>query len=153
MGNQDIVQKLIGNCSIVCNKLFDWNCVEKQNWKTRTGLSCFKLMILTKWLHCIMYCKMWLKISNVSKEFQFLRISFFFPKVHAAVPRLVLHLHDEDISVRQACRVISYYIIGSSETGTFLWTFGIILFLNVLIDRIPWSGFAHWWKLKDCLAH
>lgn len=39
-----------------------------------------------------------------------LMIGFF--KVHAAVPRLVLHLHDEDISVRQACRVISYYYLG-----------------------------------------
>ncbi|KAF7818681.1 protein SHOOT GRAVITROPISM 6 isoform X1 [Senna tora] len=28
----------------------------------------------------------------------------FVEQVHAAVPRLVLHLHDEDISVRQACR-------------------------------------------------
>ncbi|XP_021677399.2 protein SHOOT GRAVITROPISM 6 isoform X1 [Hevea brasiliensis] len=28
----------------------------------------------------------------------------FLEQIHAAIPRLILHLHDEDISVRQACR-------------------------------------------------
>jgi len=32
-----------------------------------------------------------------------------FSQVHAAIPRLVLHLHDEDVSVRLACRVISHH--------------------------------------------
>lgn len=37
-----------------------------------------------------------------------LDIFVFLPsKVHAAFPRLVLHLYDDEISVRQACRVFS----------------------------------------------
>ena len=45
-------------------------------------------------------------------------------KVHTAVPRLVLHLHDEDVSVRQACRVISYYPPDFSRMGDTLGNFG-----------------------------
>jgi vesicle coat complex subunit len=34
----------------------------------------------------------------------------FIEQIHATLPRLILHLHDDDLSVRLACRVYSHYV-------------------------------------------
>jgi hypothetical protein len=45
---------------------------------------------------------------GMTLRFTFFVVAFYHSQVHAAIPRLVLHLHDDDINVRQACRVFSY---------------------------------------------
>jgi hypothetical protein len=42
--------------------------------------------------------------------FFFFFVHFYHSQVHATIPRLVLHLHDDDISVRQACRVFFFFL-------------------------------------------
>ena len=34
----------------------------------------------------------------------------FLTQIHATLPRLILHLHDDDLSVRLACRVYNHYV-------------------------------------------
>lgn len=37
-----------------------------------------------------------------------------YAQIHAAFPRLVLHVHDDDAGVRQACRVFSLWTLSDS---------------------------------------
>lgn len=74
-------------------------------------------------------------------------------QVHATIPRLVLHLHDDDINVRQACRVFFLItILPHFSLPEACWRFLNITYLFLyLINRVLLNECSIWWKWKDCL--
>lgn len=60
----------------------------------------------------------------------FFLVHFYHSQVHATIPRLVLHLHDDDISVRQACRVFFFLFV----LPLFSWHEACWRFLNMTLS-------------------